>query len=343
MAVALRNGTNGALEQFKGGDSIQIDQIERLSGSGHLIIGSGLGATAELQLGSVANVVRVLGDFDIDGAMSSDLDMGGNDVLNAGNLVNAVFGRSGNVVAAAGDYAASQVTNDSGVSGTYVSDALDTLDGDVSDLVAITLTAGAGLTGGGDLSTNRTFDVVANADGSITVNANDIQVGILATDAQHGSRGGGTQHSVVTNSTAGFAPAVSSTAGALAYSTGTALDTTVLLRAITSPSAALEIGTFGSVATTGAIRMAAGNSLIAAEDEAGTGNVRLIEKDATSDDVNVGNGLIDMLYIDDDNLQGFSASSHPTAPSGTYGMWYFMDSGKEFWFVDSDGDRTQLV
>ena len=55
-----------------------------------------------------------------------------------------------------------------------------------------TLTAGAGLTGGGDLSANRTFDVVANADASIVVNANDIRVGVLATDAQHGVRGGGT-------------------------------------------------------------------------------------------------------------------------------------------------------
>jgi hypothetical protein len=59
-----------------------------------------------------------------------------------------------------------------------------------------TLTAGAGLTGGGDLSANRTLDVVANADGSITVNANDIQVGVLASDVQHGLRGGGTQHAV---------------------------------------------------------------------------------------------------------------------------------------------------
>lgn len=57
-----------------------------------------------------------------------------------------------------------------------------------------TLTAGAGLTGGGSLAADRTFDVVANADGSVTVNANDIQVGILASDAQHGVRGGGTQH-----------------------------------------------------------------------------------------------------------------------------------------------------
>lgn len=43
---------------------------------------------------------------------------------------------------------------------------------------ATTITAGAGLTGGGDLSTNRTIDVAAG-DSSITVNANDI---IVATD-----------------------------------------------------------------------------------------------------------------------------------------------------------------
>ena len=56
--------------------------------------------------------------------------------------------------------------------------------------------SGAGLTGGGDLTADRTLAVGANADGSITVNADDIQVGILATDAQHGVRGGGTQHAV---------------------------------------------------------------------------------------------------------------------------------------------------
>jgi len=66
------------------------------------------------------------------------------------------------------------------------------------------LTAGAGLTGGGDLSADRTFNVIANADGSTTVNANDIQVGVLASDAQHGVRGGGTQHAVATVAVAGF-------------------------------------------------------------------------------------------------------------------------------------------
>lgn len=68
-----------------------------------------------------------------------------------------------------------------------------------------TLTAGEGLTGGGDLSADVTFDIGENADGSIIVNANDVQVGILATDAQHGVRGGGTQHAdVVAGGDSGF-------------------------------------------------------------------------------------------------------------------------------------------
>lgn len=74
-----------------------------------------------------------------------------------------------------------------------------------------TLTAGTGLTGGGDLSADRTFNVGANADGSITVNANDIQVGVLATDVQHGNRGGGALHSNATTSTAGFMSAADKT------------------------------------------------------------------------------------------------------------------------------------
>lgn len=74
-----------------------------------------------------------------------------------------------------------------------------------------TLTAGAGLVGGGDLSADRTFDVVANADGSIVANANDIQVGVLATDAQHGVRGGGTQHALATTIVDGFMSATDKT------------------------------------------------------------------------------------------------------------------------------------
>lgn len=71
-------------------------------------------------------------------------------------------------------------------------------------VASILLNAGAGLIGGGDLSANRTFNVQANADGSIVVNANDIQVGVLATDAQHGNRGGGGLHALATTAQAGF-------------------------------------------------------------------------------------------------------------------------------------------
>ena len=46
--------------------------------------------------------------------------------------VDSVHGRTGAVVSAASDYAASQVANDSGVAGAFVDDALDQLDGDVS-------------------------------------------------------------------------------------------------------------------------------------------------------------------------------------------------------------------
>ncbi len=75
-----------------------------------------------------------------------------------------------------------------------------------------TLTAGAGLTGLGDLSANSTVDVVANVDGSMVINANDLQVGVLATDAQHGVRGGGTQHAVATGSVSGFMSSTDKTA-----------------------------------------------------------------------------------------------------------------------------------
>ncbi len=50
--------------------------------------------------------------------------------------------------------------------------ALDTANSRNVDHTGVTLTAGAGLTGGGDISSNRTFDIGAGA--GITVNANDV-------------------------------------------------------------------------------------------------------------------------------------------------------------------------
>jgi len=50
--------------------------------------------------------------------------------------ISSVFTRTGAIVAAASDYDASQVDNDSGVAGAYVSDALDQLDTDIGTKAA---------------------------------------------------------------------------------------------------------------------------------------------------------------------------------------------------------------
>lgn len=55
------------------------------------------------------------------------------DSAGGGGSVTSVFGRTGAIVAVAGDYAASEVSNDSGVVGTFVDDALDTLDAEKVD------------------------------------------------------------------------------------------------------------------------------------------------------------------------------------------------------------------
>lgn len=78
----------------------------------------------------------------------------GTDVLTfqtffGGSAVTSVFGRTGAVTAAASDYDASQVDNDSGVSGAQVSDALNTLDSGKqaadADLAALAALSGTGL------------------------------------------------------------------------------------------------------------------------------------------------------------------------------------------------------
>jgi hypothetical protein len=114
------------------------------------------------------------------------------DASDGEGAVSSVFGRTGDVVATAGDYDSDLINNVSNVAGSSVSDALDQLDSEISTVEttvsghtttlgtkadkATTITAGAGLTGGGDLSANRTLDVAA-ANGSIVVNTDSIQVG----------------------------------------------------------------------------------------------------------------------------------------------------------------------
>jgi hypothetical protein len=89
VTLALKQGPNGKLAVFTAADTLSIDDIDRLSGSGNMTIGASLGATEELQLASIAGLTRVLGDLVIDGQMDADLDMGGNSITNV-NLVDGV-------------------------------------------------------------------------------------------------------------------------------------------------------------------------------------------------------------------------------------------------------------
>lgn len=68
-----------------------------------------------------------------------------------------------------------------------------------------TVTAGNGLTGGGALSANITLSALADAEGSISVGAGGLKVGVLAFDAEHGNRGGGSLHAVATPNPGGVA------------------------------------------------------------------------------------------------------------------------------------------
>jgi hypothetical protein len=96
--------------------------------------------------------------------------------------VQSVFSRTGAVVAAIGDYVASQVNNDSTVVGATVAAALNTINTALASLVPTsrTLTAGSGLTGGGTLAANRTFDVGGSA--SITVGIDSVAVNPAGVD-----------------------------------------------------------------------------------------------------------------------------------------------------------------
>lgn len=86
MVLALKRGGDGQLAVFTASDTLSIDDIDRLSGSGNMTIGASLGAAEELRLASVAGLTRVLGDLVIDGQMDDDLDMGGNAITNVGNV-----------------------------------------------------------------------------------------------------------------------------------------------------------------------------------------------------------------------------------------------------------------
>ena len=101
--------------------------------------------------------------------------------------VTSVFTRVGAVVAAIGDYVASQIGNDSVVPGAFVSDALNTLAAAIPPPAPVS-------------------SVFARV-GAVVATVGDYTFGQIAgtiSDVQHANRGGGTLHAVATTVLAGF-------------------------------------------------------------------------------------------------------------------------------------------
>ena len=152
--------------------------------SRQVIAGAGLTGGGDLTADRTLDVVAA------DGSITVNADS-----IEVGEIADAQHGNRGG-----GALPADATPSVAGFMSAADKTKLDTVETNAKD--DQTITAGAGLTGGG--LGDVTLDVAANADGSIVVNANDVQVGVLATDAQHGDRGGGSLHALATSLVAGF-------------------------------------------------------------------------------------------------------------------------------------------
>ena len=209
-------------------DDIQIGTLASDNQHGNRGGGSLHSIATELTAGFLSSTDKTILDHISDGYVNKNITLtagsgltGGGD-LSANRTFNVIANADGSIVVNADDIQIGTLATDNqhgnrnggllhAVATESTAGFLSSTDKTILDHISdgyvnknITLTAGAGLTGGGNLSANRTFNVIANIDGSIVVNADDIQVGTLATDNQHGNRGGGTLHSAVTTSTNGF-------------------------------------------------------------------------------------------------------------------------------------------
>lgn len=175
MAIALKNGPDGILQQIQIGDSLQADSFERLASSGNLLVGSLLGAV-ELRLGSPSALTRSMGDAQIDGELRItdgagdtspllDLDQTG---ANPGRSRWRAGGRNPetNITANAGDF---YVRDGGAASSLYVHRGTDSTAVGWQDLTSGLLNESSGVLTGGELGAGSASDQfsITNGDGRI--------------------------------------------------------------------------------------------------------------------------------------------------------------------------------
>lgn len=196
---------------------------------------------------------------------------------------------------------------------------ISTATADVTDLKARNLTAGAGLTGGGNLTADRTFAVGAGT--GITVNAND--VAITATGVTAASYGSASQVGTFTVNAQGQLTAAGSTSISIAGSqvTGAALtksdDTNVTLTLGGTPATALLAAVSITLGWTGTLAVSRGGT------GAGTHTANALIKGNGTSAVSASNVSDDGNVVSIASGKGFSiARTGVTSPVANDGNVY---------------------
>lgn len=210
----------------------------------------------------------------------------------------------------------------------------------VLDTTALTFTKVWGVDytiSNGLLLTGLTLTVKPSSDGSIVVGGGGVGVGVLASDAQHGVRGGGTQHALAiagTPGTAGFIGGVD--IAALQSRNEDALANSMVLRDASGGTTldSLSAKSNGALdpSTDGFIRALNEQTIVSARNTLGTNNINLMSvyqnaltlgagatstmlTSATGNTTKVGAGTTDMLFCTETGL-GFFGAPAPFGGSG---------------------------
>lgn len=292
MPIPIRlNSTTGNLQQFATGEELLVDKIDRLAGSGHLVIGDSLGAGEEIKLGTATSDVRVLGDLLVDGSetvstnetitgtftANGDVNLGSGDgdTVNLGGGTSDTVNLEANLVLGAG-------TVDIGSSVTDYLGALwlVAVNDNGPDLAAYNLAASG--TNAGAYAIGVDPSLITNS------SSTDLMTMLDDLDAAIGASGGETlQETYVIGNTID----VTSANGAVDLSNDTDSDTTTVLsvsRAPTSSTAGTGLDLSMGANTTGT-----GLAVTAA----GSGDAVLINNTGSGDAIDVQDGGSSVLQV----------------------------------------------